>query len=389
MEEETGKEKGGDKESPNNNSSNPIHKESPAKKAKSCKGCVYYSSTLKSNSRNPLCVGIPRSIPQDVVNKDDVPMFVLGDRIGDEGTSDTAGPECIVGVSEIEASREGFSLADFKYACVGYSIYSDRQGSSVDAQETQAELPICVGLEVLVDRKVNTAVDPVPAGVQNKEDAHGFQPPWTHKHTHSAGDEFLSRCQSNEARLAQLVERKALNLVVVGSSPTVKKLEAQGVPSKHAEAITAAINEVLNDNLVNVTHSFVSKAETQKIEMIQESNLSKFKAKVQSSQENHFSQHETVKLRSEIEKMRSELSYEIDKVPAKQRLDLNLERGRMQDESTNQNQQNTNLTNKLDREIHELRAQSEAAKHEVIKYCIGTLVSISTVGLAVVGILNS
>ncbi|KAE9450321.1 hypothetical protein C3L33_17761, partial [Rhododendron williamsianum] len=62
----------------------------------------------------------------------------------------------------------------------------------------------------------------------------------------------------------------------------VKKLEAQGVPSKHAEAITAAITEVLNDNLVNVTHSFVSKAETQKIEMIQESNLSKFKAKVQS-----------------------------------------------------------------------------------------------------------
>ncbi|KAI8537061.1 hypothetical protein RHMOL_Rhmol10G0305200 [Rhododendron molle] len=207
MEEVTGKEKGGDKESPNNNnnnssssssSSNQIHKESPAKKAKSCKGCVYYSSTLKSNSRNPLCVGIPRSLPQDVVHKDDVLMFVLGDRIGDEGTSDTAGPECIVplyivGVPKNEASREGRSLADFKYACVGYSVYSDRKGSSVDAQETQSELPICVGLEVLVDRKVNTAVDPVPAGVQNKEDAHGFQPPRTHKPTHSAGDEFLSR----------------------------------------------------------------------------------------------------------------------------------------------------------------------------------------------------
>lgn len=45
----------------------------------------------------------------------------------------------------------------------------------------------------------------------------------------------------------------------------VKKLEAQGVPSKHAEAITAAITEVLNDSLVNVAHSFVSKAETQKV----------------------------------------------------------------------------------------------------------------------------
>lgn len=33
-------------------------------KGKSCKGCLYYSSTLKSKSRNPLCVGITRSFPQ-------------------------------------------------------------------------------------------------------------------------------------------------------------------------------------------------------------------------------------------------------------------------------------------------------------------------------------
>lgn len=33
-------------------------------KGKSCKGCLYYSSALKSDSRNPLCVGITRSLPQ-------------------------------------------------------------------------------------------------------------------------------------------------------------------------------------------------------------------------------------------------------------------------------------------------------------------------------------
>ncbi|THG09859.1 hypothetical protein TEA_008678 [Camellia sinensis var. sinensis] len=95
----------------------------------------------------------------------------------------------------------------------------------------------------------------------------------------------------------------------------------------------------------------------------------------------------TEKLRSDIEKMRSELRYEIDKVTAGQRLDLNLERGRIRDELANQNAETTNLTNKLDREIHALRAQLEAAKYDVIKYCIGTLVSISTVGLAVIRIL--
>lgn len=37
------------------------------------------------------------------------------------------------------------------------------------------------------------------------------------------------------------------------------------MPSKQAEAITAAITEVLNDSLENVSQSFVSKAEMQKV----------------------------------------------------------------------------------------------------------------------------
>ena len=48
----------------------------------------------------------------------------------------------------------------------------------------------------------------------------------------------------------------------------MRSLEAQGVPSKQAEAITAAITEVLNDSLENVAHSFVSKAEMQKVRLL-------------------------------------------------------------------------------------------------------------------------
>ncbi|KAM7479355.1 hypothetical protein LguiA_027568 [Lonicera macranthoides] len=190
-------------------------------------------------------------------------------------------------------------------------------------------------------------------------------------------------------RISQLVTANGKRVFLVDTLALVRSLEAQGVPSKQAEAITAAITEVLNDSLENVAHSFVSKAEMQKTEMVQESNLSKFKSEVQSSQEHHFSllTRETEKLRNDIEKMRSELRYEIDKVTAGQRLDLNLERGRIRDELANQNAETTNLTNKLDREIHGLRAQLEAAKYDVIKYCIGTLVSISAVGLAVIRIL--
>ncbi|XAR73806.1 hypothetical protein NMG60_11007899 [Bertholletia excelsa] len=195
----------------------------------------------------------------------------------------------------------------------------------------------------------------------------------------------FANCRS----ISQLAQSNGKRLFLVDTLALVRRLEAQGLPSKQAEAITSAITEVLNDSLENVAQSFVSKAEMQKIEMTQDANLSNFKAHIQSSQEHHFSllQHENEKLRSDIEKMRSELRYEIDKVTAGQRLDLNLERGRIRDELAIQNQQTANLTNKLDREIHELRAQLEAAKYDVIKYCIGTLVSISAVGLAVVRIL--
>lgn len=45
----------------------------------------------------------------------------------------------------------------------------------------------------------------------------------------------------------------------------MRSLEAQGVPSKQAEAITGAITEVLNDSLENVAQNFVSKAEMQRV----------------------------------------------------------------------------------------------------------------------------
>ncbi|GFQ00531.1 protein fmp32 mitochondrial [Phtheirospermum japonicum] len=181
-----------------------------------------------------------------------------------------------------------------------------------------------------------------------------------------------------------LVQSNGKRLFLVDTLALVRRLEAQGVQPKQAEAITGALIEVLNDSIENVSQSFVTKAEKQRNEMTQESNLAKFKTEVISSQGHHFSllQHEMEKLKSDIGKMRSDLRYEIDKATAGQRLDLNLEKGRIRDELNEQNQETTNLTNKLDREIHELRAQLEAAKYEVIKYCIGTLASISAVGLA-------
>ncbi|KAE9609491.1 hypothetical protein Lal_00020259 [Lupinus albus] len=198
----------------------------------------------------------------------------------------------------------------------------------------------------------------------------------------------------------EVVHSNGKRAFLVDTLQLVRGLEAQGVPSNQAEAITSALTQVLHDSLENVSHSLVSRSELKMFEMLIKSDLSKFKSEVQSSQEHHFSllQLETEKirndvekmrseLRNDIEKMRSELRYEIDKVTAGQRLDLNLERGRTRDELADQSAETTGLSNKVDREVHALKAQLEAAKYDVVKYCIGTLVSISAVGLAVIRIL--
>ncbi|GMH14900.1 hypothetical protein Nepgr_016741 [Nepenthes gracilis] len=443
-------------------------------KGKSCKGTLYYSSILKSKGRNPRCVGLSRTLQQ-------VPSYIVGE-------------------SEVEASKEGRSLTDFRYACLGYSVYLNDKDVSADGQKPRAELPVCVGLELLVDKRV-PAADHTPAHAHSREDDRGFPQPRTQKPTHPIGEEFLSRFTRNASlvasgvarnlrkagsyikdsiddilypyrrrpnwldfffhgefskkplrieisfsrickrlqqfgtnscvkstkfqelnasnavadfdkasanrlysslssslryssryintkQISKLVNSNGKRLFLVDTLALVRRLEAQGVPSTQAEAITAAITEVLNDSLENVSQSFMSKADMQKIEMIQESNVSKFKSEVQSSQEHHFAllPRETEKLRGDIDKLRSELRYEIDKGTAGQRLDLNLEKGRIRDELANQNAETTNLTNKLDKEIHALRAQLEAAKFDVIKYCMGTIVSISAVGLAMLRI---
>ncbi|XP_034684633.1 uncharacterized protein LOC117913690 [Vitis riparia] len=157
---------------------------------------------------------------------------------------------------------------------------------------------------------------------------------------------------SGYCRRSDYVKSGGGRLFLVDTLAQVRKLEAQGIPSKHAEAITSIITEVLSDILENVAPSLVSKGEIQKIEMTLESSLSKFKSKVESSEGHHFSQ-----FRSDLEILHNELRHET-----------------------------LTATNKLDRDIHAVKIQLEAAKYDVFKYCIST-VSVLALGLAAIRLL--
>ncbi|KAK4258564.1 hypothetical protein QN277_005002 [Acacia crassicarpa] len=119
-------------------------------KGKSCKGCLYYSSVHKSKSKNPTCVGFSRTLQQV--------------------------PSSVVGETELEATKKGRSLTDFKYACVGYSVYLDNKNSSADQHDKTAMLPFCLGLEVVLDKVPSSAAaGHVPPAAQKNDESENAQ----------------------------------------------------------------------------------------------------------------------------------------------------------------------------------------------------------------------
>lgn len=54
----------------------------------------------------------------------------------------------LVKQSEDEARIQGNQLTDFKYICVGYSMYFNNKNKTEERSENQVGLPFCVGIEV-------------------------------------------------------------------------------------------------------------------------------------------------------------------------------------------------------------------------------------------------
>jgi Protein of unknown function (DUF1640) len=73
--------------------------------------------------------------------------------------------------------------------------------------------------------------------------------------------------------------------------------------------------------------------------------------------------------------------YEIDKLTASQRLDLNLEKGRMRDELQALRDKANELEIKIDKEVNHRTAAVEQTKNETIKYSLGMMLAFATAGL--------
>ena len=87
------------------------------------------------------------------------------------------------------------------------------------------------------------------------------------------------------------------------------------------------------------------------------------------------------KAQAEVKGFELACRYEVDKLTASQRLDLNLEKGRMRDELQALRDKANELEVKMDKETNSLKAGVEQTKNETIKYCLGMMLAFTTAGL--------
>lgn len=87
------------------------------------------------------------------------------------------------------------------------------------------------------------------------------------------------------------------------------------------------------------------------------------------------------RLKAEIEKLRKTLHEEITRSQAGVRLDLNLEKGRIRDETIEQHERLRKTDDKIENEILALKRQMEGIKLQILQYMIGTITGAGTLVL--------
>eukprot|EP00882_Tetradesmus_deserticola_P014419 GHRQ01015332.1.p1 GENE.GHRQ01015332.1~~GHRQ01015332.1.p1 ORF type:complete len:221 (+),score=60.49 GHRQ01015332.1:362-1024(+) len=139
--------------------------------------------------------------------------------------------------------------------------------------------------------------------------------------------------------------------LVVDTLAQTKKFETLGLSREQAENLAVYLSEQVVLDRMRLSEKFTTKVELEKSMLEQDARIGGFKAELVQKQDMHLAtlQKDLDRQQNYLDKIRSEVRHEIDKLSASQRLDLNLEKGRMRDDLQQMRDKTIELEIKLDR----------------------------------------
>jgi tRNA U34 5-carboxymethylaminomethyl modifying GTPase MnmE/TrmE len=120
-------------------------------------------------------------------------------------------------------------------------------------------------------------------------------------------------------------------------------------------------------------HIISSRFLPQQLHYTQKVDFAQLKSELQLHEKNDLTlmKQENDQLRGDVEKLKQRLREEITRTMAGVRLDLNLEKGRIRDESSQQELKIKEVDTRIESEIAGLRTQIEQAKFSILQYLVG------------------
>ncbi|KAF5383729.1 hypothetical protein D9615_003686 [Tricholomella constricta] len=164
----------------------------------------------------------------------------------------------------------------------------------------------------------------------------------------------------------------------------VQRLEREGLNRAQAEGIMSAMAEVIDESIRNMTSNMVTKAEQEKHHYTQQVDFAQIKSELQLMEKNDLAmiKAENDRLVADIEKLKQRLREEITRTQAGVRLDLNLEKGRMREESSHQELKIKEVDTRIEQEIAGLRTAIQASKATTLQYLVGFVTGCSALLMA-------
>ncbi|CAG8596894.1 12792_t:CDS:2 [Acaulospora morrowiae] len=170
----------------------------------------------------------------------------------------------------------------------------------------------------------------------------------------------------------------------------VQKLESEGFTRQQSEAIMNSLSEVIDESMQYLTRNMVTKADQEKALYTTKVDFAQLKSEIQMLEKNDFSilKSDNEKLVAEVEKLKQRLGEEIKRTQASTRLELNLEKGRIRDESSMLEMKLKETDTRFESEISNLRTQMESIKFQTLQYMIGKYSTLTGAGALILAYLR-
>ncbi|KAI0047236.1 DUF1640-domain-containing protein [Auriscalpium vulgare] len=164
----------------------------------------------------------------------------------------------------------------------------------------------------------------------------------------------------------------------------VQRLQREGLNRAQAEGIMAAMAEVIDESIRNMTGNMVTKADQEKHHYTQQVDFAQLKSELQLMEKNDLSmvKAENDRLATDVEKLKQRLREEIARTLSGVRLDLNLEKGRIREEASRQELKMKEIDTRIEQEIAGLRAAIQSSKATTLQYLVGFVTGCSALLMA-------